>query len=72
MKLELTKNKTSYDAQLMLAGTGGVGTVPLNRDDGTQLELEIFYGDEVAGGSERFPTKSPTKNRGSLQSLGSD
>jgi len=22
----------------------------LNRDDGTQLELEIFYGDEVAGG----------------------
>ncbi|ALI34161.1 hypothetical protein AO080_12050 (plasmid) [Weissella cibaria] len=54
MKLELTKNKTPYDAQLMLAGAGGVGTVPLNRDDGTQLELEIFYGDEVAGGHSRY------------------
>ncbi|MBJ7625255.1 hypothetical protein HAU52_10760 [Weissella confusa] len=38
----------------MLAGAGGVGTVPLNRDDGTQLELEIFYGDEVAGGHSRY------------------
>ena len=27
VKLELTKNKTPYDAQLMLAGAGGVGTV---------------------------------------------
>ncbi|MFR0554724.1 type I restriction endonuclease subunit R [Loigolactobacillus coryniformis subsp. coryniformis] len=54
VKLELTKNKTPYDAQLMLAGAGGVGTVPLNRDDGTQLELEIFYGDEVAGGHSRY------------------
>ncbi len=54
MKLELTKNKAPYDAQLMLAGAGGVGTVPLNRDDGTQLELEIFYGDEVAGGHSRY------------------
>ena len=45
VKLELTKNKTPYDAQLMLAGTGGVGT---------QLELEIFYGDEVAGGHSRY------------------
>lgn len=54
VKLELTKNKTPYDAQHMLAGVGGVGTVPLNRDDGTQLELEIFYGDEVAGGHSRY------------------
>lgn len=54
VKLELTKNKTPYDAQLRLAGAGGVGTVPLNRDDGTQLELEIFYGDEVAGGHSRY------------------
>ena len=38
----------------MLAGAGGVGTVPLNRDDGTQVELEIFYGDEVAGGHSRY------------------
>ncbi|MBZ1528064.1 type I restriction endonuclease subunit R [Leuconostoc mesenteroides] len=54
VKLELLKNKTPYDAQLMLAGAGGVGTIPLIRDDGTQLELEIFYGDEVAGGHSRY------------------
>lgn len=54
VKLELNKNKTPYDAQLMLAGAGGIGTVPLTRDDGTQLEIEIFYGDEVAGGHSRY------------------
>lgn len=48
--LELNKNKTTYDAQLMLAGAGG--TIPLNR--GSPLELEIFYGDEVAGGRSRY------------------
>lgn len=54
MVLELNKNKTTYDAQLILAGAGGVGTIPLNRDDGSQLELEIFYGDEVGGGRSRY------------------
>lgn len=54
IKLELNKNKTPYDAQLMLAGSGGIGTVPLTRDDGTKLEIEIFYGDEVAGGHSRY------------------
>lgn len=43
------KNRTPYDAQPMLAGAGGVRTIPLTRDDGTQLELEFFYSDEVAG-----------------------
>lgn len=54
LKLELNKNKTPYDAQLMIAGSGGIGTIPLTRDDGTQLEIEIFYGDEVAGGHSRY------------------
>ncbi|WP_203626423.1 type I restriction endonuclease subunit R [Lacticaseibacillus mingshuiensis] len=54
LRLELNKNKTPYDAQLLLAGSGGVGTVPLTRDDGTKLEIEIFYGDEVAGGRSRY------------------
>ena len=27
-ELELTKNKTPYDAQLVFAGAGGVGTLP--------------------------------------------
>lgn len=54
IKLELNKNKTPYDAQIMLAGAGSKGTIPLKRDDGTQLEIEIFYGDEVAGGHSRY------------------
>lgn len=54
LKQELTHNKTPYDAQLLLAGAGGVGTLPLKRDDGSQIEIEIFYGDEVAGGHSRY------------------
>lgn len=54
LKLELNHNKTPYDAQLLLAGAGGVGTLPLVRDDGTQLEIEIFYEDEIAGGRSRY------------------
>ncbi|MET3356658.1 UNVERIFIED_ORG: hypothetical protein ABIC58_000005 [Leuconostoc holzapfelii] len=61
VKLELLKNKTPYDAQLMLAGAGGVGTIPLIRDDGTQLELEIFYGDLVD-----VPTEAEQAKIGSL------
>lgn len=52
--LEIAKNKSPYQSQLMLSGAGGVGTVPLTRDDGTQLELEIFYEDEVAGGRSQY------------------
>lgn len=58
LKLELNKNKTPYDAQLMLAGSGGTGTLPLTRDDGTKLEIEIFYGDEVAGGHSQYEVVS--------------
>ncbi|GEO69370.1 type I restriction endonuclease subunit R [Levilactobacillus acidifarinae] len=58
LKLELNKNKTPYDAQLTLAGSGGIGTLPLTRDDGTKLEIEIFYGDEVAGGHSRYEVVS--------------
>lgn len=54
LKLELNKNKTPYDAQLILAGAGGKGTLPLVRDDGSQLEIEIFYADEVAGGHSLY------------------
>lgn len=54
IKLSLGKIKTPYDAQLTLAGAEGKGTIPLIRDDGSQLELAIFYGDEVAGGHSRY------------------
>ena len=56
--IELNKNKTAYDAQLMLAGAGGIGTLPLIRDDGTSLEIEIFFGDEVAGGHSQYEVVS--------------
>ncbi|BDR57492.1 hypothetical protein KIMC2_20540 [Xylocopilactobacillus apis] len=54
LKIELNKNKTPYEAQLVLAGAGNIGTLPLTRDDGTQLEIEIFYGDEIAGGRSEY------------------
>jgi type I restriction enzyme R subunit len=54
LKMEINKNKTPYDAQLILVGAGGLGTIPLSRDDGSQTEIEIFYGDEIAGGHSRY------------------
>lgn len=58
LKLELNKHKTPFDAQLVLAGAGGVGTLPLTRDDGQQKEIEIFYGDEVGGGRSLYEVVS--------------
>ncbi|GKT03158.1 type I restriction endonuclease subunit R [Furfurilactobacillus entadae] len=58
LKVELNKNRTPYDSQLVLAGAGNIGTLPLTRDDGTQLEIEIFYGDEVAGGRSEYEVVS--------------
>lgn len=39
---ELQRIRTPYDAQLLLVGAGGVGSIPLVRDDGSSLEIEIF------------------------------
>lgn len=54
LKMEINKIKTPYDAQVILVGAGGLGTIPLSRDDGSQTEIEIFYGDEIAGGHSRY------------------
>lgn len=54
LRQELNNIKTPYEAQLILTGAGGVGSLPLQRDDGSQLELAIFYGDEVAGGHSEY------------------
>lgn len=51
---ELRRIRTPYDAQLLLVGAGGVGSIPITRDDGTNLEVEIFYEDDVAGGRSRY------------------
>lgn len=51
---ELQRIRTPYDAQLLLVGAGGVGSIPVTRDDGSSLEVEIFYADDVAGGRSRY------------------
>jgi len=58
IRQELQRIHTPYDAQLLLVGAGGVGTLPLTRDDGTPLEIEIFYEDDVAGGRSRYEVVS--------------
>ena len=55
---ELQRIKTPYDAQLLLIGAGGVGSIPITRDDGSSLEVEIFYEDDVAGGRSRYEVVS--------------
>lgn len=51
---ELQRIRTPYDAQLLIVGAGGVGSLPITRDDGSNLEVEIFYEDDVAGGRSRY------------------
>ncbi|KSU29765.1 Type I restriction-modification system restriction subunit R [Lactococcus lactis subsp. lactis] len=36
---EVQRIKTPYDAQLLLVGAGGVGSIPITRDDGSNLEV---------------------------------
>ena len=55
---EVRRIKTPYDAQLLLVGAGGVGSIPITRDDGSNLEVEIFYEDDVAGGRSRYEVMS--------------
>lgn len=50
----LRRIRTPYDAQLLLIGAGGIGSIPITRDDGSRLEVEIFYEDDVAGGRSRY------------------
>ncbi|WP_317912440.1 type I restriction endonuclease subunit R [Carnobacterium maltaromaticum] len=51
---ELQRIRTPYHAQLLLVGAGGVGSIPITRDDGSSLEIEIFYEEDVAGGRSRY------------------
>lgn len=58
---ELQRIRTPYDAQLLLVGAGGVGSIPITRDDGSILEVEIFYADDVAGGRSRYEIVNQVK-----------
>lgn len=51
---QLNQIQTPYEAQLLLAGAGGKGSLGLQRDDGKQVEIEIFYADDVAGGESEY------------------
>lgn len=55
---ELYRIKTPYDAQLLLVGAGGIGSIPLTRDDGSNIEIEIFYEEDIAGGRSRYEVVS--------------
>ncbi|MBC1525742.1 type I restriction endonuclease subunit R [Listeria booriae] len=58
---ELQRVRTPYEAQLLLVGAGGVGSIPIIRDDGSSLEVEIFYEDDVAGGRSRYEIVSQVR-----------
>ncbi|MBC2205525.1 type I restriction endonuclease subunit R [Listeria booriae] len=58
---ELQRIRTPYEAQLLLVGAGGVGSIPIIRDDGSSLEVEIFYEDDVAGGRSRYEIVSQVR-----------
>ncbi|MBC1890493.1 type I restriction endonuclease subunit R [Listeria booriae] len=58
---DLQRIRTPYEAQLLLVGAGGVGSIPIIRDDGSSLEVEIFYEDDVAGGRSRYEIVSQVR-----------
>lgn len=51
---EIQRIRTPYDAQLLLVGAGGIGSIPITRDDGSSLEVEIFYEDDVGAGRSKY------------------
>jgi type I restriction enzyme R subunit len=50
----LERIKTPYDAQLILAGAGGVGTIGLTRDNGEHVDLRIFFPDDIGAGKSKY------------------
>lgn len=50
----LQQLNTPYAAQLVLVGAGGVGSIGITRDDGSNLELDIFFEDNIAAGNSRY------------------
>lgn len=46
--------QTPYDAQKLLSGSGALSTISIMRDDGSDIDLEIFYLNDVAGGKSVY------------------
>ena len=47
-------SETPYDAQKLLSGAGAISTIPMMRDDGHEIDLELFYLNDVAGGKSVY------------------
>ena len=46
--------QTPYDTQSVLSGSGSLSTIPLLRDTGDKVDLEIFYLNDVGGGKSVY------------------
>lgn len=46
--------QTPYDTQSVLSGSGSLSTIPLLRDTGDKVDLEIFYLNDVGGGKSIY------------------
>lgn len=50
----ITSTRTVYETQMLLVGTGGVGSIQIILDNGDICDLEIFRQDNVAGGTSSY------------------
>lgn len=51
---EIMTTRSVYDTQMLLVGTGGVGSIPITLDNGELCDLEIFRQDNIAGGTSSY------------------
>jgi type I restriction enzyme R subunit len=50
----IMSTRTVYETQMLLVGTGGVGSIQITLDNGDLCDLEIFRQDNVAGGTSSY------------------
>lgn len=50
----IMSTRTVYETQMLLVGTGGVGSIQIILDNGDLCDLEIFRQDNVAGGMSSY------------------
>lgn len=50
----IMSTRTVYETQMLLVGTGGVGSIQITLDNGDLCDLEIFRQDNIAGGTSSY------------------
>lgn len=50
----IMSTRTVYETQMLLVGTGGVGSIQIILDNGDLCDLEIFRQDNIAGGTSSY------------------